>query len=174
MFYLYRFINKKGDIIYVGKSKDIRKRLLFHFGTSGHLPEECYNETIKIEVLTLKTKTEMNIKELYYISKYSPKYNSLDKNEPVYYAELEKGDVWKIYDLESETKKSDYHRITKLEKEVLDLKQKLQEQKDNNFKQLQELYKQLEYHYHMEEALDKYQEETGLRWKRKAYGIVLY
>lgn len=174
MFYLYRFLNENNEIIYVGKSKDVRKRLLFHFGTSGHLPEDCYNEVAKIEILNLNTKTEMNIKELYYISKFNPKYNSLDKNETIYYKELEKGDVWKPYNLEKETKDIDYRRITELQKEVMDLKQKLKEEKELHLKQLKEVYEKLDDYYEIQEALEKYQEETGLKWKRKAYKIVLY
>lgn len=90
MFYLYRFLDEYGDVIYIGKTQDILKRLQVHFSSRGHLPKSCYDETNKIEILKINTKTEMNIKELYYISKFQCKYNIREKNEEVYFKDLEK------------------------------------------------------------------------------------
>lgn len=68
---VYRFLNINNEIIYVGKSIGIRQRLKNH----KHLPKECYEETKKIEVVFLPTQKDMNLAEIYYISKFSPKYN---------------------------------------------------------------------------------------------------
>ena len=41
MYYVYRFLDKAKNVIYVGKSKqDIEQRFRGHL----HLPEECYNQ----------------------------------------------------------------------------------------------------------------------------------
>lgn len=73
-YFLYRFL-KDDEIIYIGKTKDLDKRLRVHFSGNGHLSHECYYETDKIEYARLKTNTEMDMLEIYYINKYSPKYN---------------------------------------------------------------------------------------------------
>lgn len=174
MFYLYRFINKDNEVIYVGKSGNIDERLLYHFGSRGHLPKMCYDETVKIEILKLKTKTEMNIKELYYISKFNAKYNSANKDECVFFKELEENDIWENYDLKAKKKELDKYKIIKLENEVDKLKKEI---KDNKIKYLEELKKFTEMfheYYKMKEVLEKYQEFTGLKWKRKGHKIVLY
>ena len=67
MFYVYRFLDKKKNIIYVGKSrKDLEQRFRTHF----HLPKACYNLTYRIEYIECATESDMSIKEIYYINKY--------------------------------------------------------------------------------------------------------
>ena len=41
MYYVYRFLDKDNEIIYVGKTYNLETRLKTHFGKKGHLPEEC-------------------------------------------------------------------------------------------------------------------------------------
>lgn len=41
--YVYRFINKDEQIIYVGSTEDLHKRLKQHF-EHGHLGDYCYNQ----------------------------------------------------------------------------------------------------------------------------------
>ena len=41
--YVYIFKNYYDEIIYVGKTKNIKNRMKQHF-TGGHLPEECYEQ----------------------------------------------------------------------------------------------------------------------------------
>ncbi len=95
MYYIYRFIDKKKNIIYVGKSKqELEQRFRGH----THLPDECYASVHKIEYITCSTETDMSIKEIYYINKF--------KNENGYFnlldlADLPKSvefnDKWKMY-----------------------------------------------------------------------------
>ena len=42
--YIYRFLNNKEEIIYIGKAKKLKERMNNH----THLPKECYDETIEI------------------------------------------------------------------------------------------------------------------------------
>ncbi|MBR5225606.1 MAG: GIY-YIG nuclease family protein, partial [Clostridia bacterium] len=67
MYYVYRFIDAEGNIIYVGKSK---QDLLSRFKGHQHLPDECYRQTLKIEYIECQTEADMSIKEIYYINKY--------------------------------------------------------------------------------------------------------
>ena len=164
MYYLYRFLNKKDDIIYVGKTGDILQRLNYHFGTRGHLPKQCYNDTNRIEILKLKTKTEMNIKELYYISKYKPHYNSADKNEEFLLPELEINDSWEYYDLQKEDNNNDKIKICKLEKKIEDLKEQLIKQKEYHNKHIKDTYAELNKCWEYETIIQAYEEKTGLKW----------
>lgn len=67
MYYVYRFLDEKKNIIYVGKSKqNLEQRFRNHL----HLPEDCYNLTHIIEYIECTTESDMTIKEIYYINKY--------------------------------------------------------------------------------------------------------
>ena len=79
-YFIYRFRDSKGNILYVGKTTNLNPRILTHF-KNGHLPKECYENTSFIEYAICETESDMNIYELYYISKNKPIYNILDKNE---------------------------------------------------------------------------------------------
>lgn len=97
MFYVYRFINQENQIIYVGRTVNITTRMSAHFGKSGHLPVDCYKSVARIDYLSVKTKNDMKIKELYYISKYKPKYNTADMHDTsLSLNELE--DAWVVYE----------------------------------------------------------------------------
>jgi hypothetical protein len=76
-FYIYRFKNNDDEIIYVGKTGNIKYRMNQHF-TAGHLPKECYDAVKEIEFVKLSSNTEMDIYETYFINKYNPKYNTVN------------------------------------------------------------------------------------------------
>lgn len=82
MAYVYRFLDGKGNIIYVGKTVNMDNRMQNHFN-KGHLPKECYNSVAKIEYQKYKTESDSLIMETYYITKYSPKYNKLGQSRDV-------------------------------------------------------------------------------------------
>ena len=53
-FFLYRFIDSNENIIYIGRTNDIRRRLLKeHFSDNTHLPNECYLETVRVSTQKL-------------------------------------------------------------------------------------------------------------------------
>lgn len=79
MYYVYRFLDKSDNIIYVGKTIDINKRIYVHFSPRGHLPLECYEKVSKIEYIECKNNTDMTMKEIYFINKFKPIYNVRDK-----------------------------------------------------------------------------------------------
>lgn len=78
-YYVYRFLINE-NVVYVGKTIDIDKRMYTHF-TKGHLPLECYEQIDAIQYIECKNNTDMNIKELYFINKYKPIYNTVNKSE---------------------------------------------------------------------------------------------
>lgn len=71
--YLYRFIDENNQVIYVGKTiQNLRDRFRGHY----HLPEKCYEQTVKIEYATLDTEADLGIYEIYYINQLKPVYNT--------------------------------------------------------------------------------------------------
>lgn len=70
---VYRFLNSKHEVIYIGKAKDLKKRLNGH----SHLTDECYVEKVEVEYITFKTEDDMNFAEKYFIMKFNPKYNTV-------------------------------------------------------------------------------------------------
>ena len=95
MAYVYRFLDSKGNIIYIGKTVNMDNRMQSHF-TKGHLPKECYNSVAKIEYQKYKTESDSLIMETYYITKYSPKYNKLGQSRDVPTITFDEGS-WRTY-----------------------------------------------------------------------------
>ena len=78
MYFLYRFLDKNNNIIYVGRTN---KPLIDRINSHTHLPNKCYQERQKIEYTTCKDKPTLVIYELYYINKWKPKYNVVQRYE---------------------------------------------------------------------------------------------
>lgn len=82
-FYVYRFLDKDDQIIYIGRTNNLERRLTQeHFTSYGHLPKKCYDDCETIEYMEFEAEGEMKIFELYFINKFSPKYNVMEnRNE---------------------------------------------------------------------------------------------
>lgn len=93
--YVYRFLNKNDDIIYIGKTINLNNRQKSHI----HLPKECYDECIKIQYIKLDNQDEMSIYERYLINIYNPKYNTQYNNQSTFCFELPNKE-WKDYNNE--------------------------------------------------------------------------
>lgn len=96
MYYVYRFLDKSQNVIYVGKSKlELERRFNHH----QHLPKECYAMVHKIQFIVCKTESDMSIKEIYYINKYKSTehyfFNVLDTTEIPKSVKFD--DKWKMY-----------------------------------------------------------------------------
>lgn len=72
---VYRFLDKEGSVLYVGKTQSLPHRVMQHTSKKGHLPKECLDAIDKIEFIAMESTVLMDIKELYYINIYRPKYN---------------------------------------------------------------------------------------------------
>ena len=94
MYFLYRFLNKNNNIIYVGKTTNpMKKRMNRH----RHCPKQCYQERTKVLYAELETKADLFIYEVYYINKYMPKYNKATKYKKQPQSKII-GLVWKDYE----------------------------------------------------------------------------
>lgn len=98
-FNVYRFLDKDSKIIYVGKTASLESRLYSHFKGKAHLPKECYEMTQTVEIITLKSKAEMDIKELFYINVYKPQFNKRSKDSAKLTIEFTETDPWVPYDI---------------------------------------------------------------------------
>lgn len=82
VYYLYRFLNVNNDILYIGRTNDIKRRILKeHFTDNTHLPKECYLETEKVEYTEIEYESEEVAYEAILINRYRPKYNIQFKDE---------------------------------------------------------------------------------------------
>lgn len=73
-FYVYKFLNSKKDILYIGKTSDMWNRMSSHKSNSN-THEDCIKETSFIEYIKTNSENEASIYEIYYISKLKPIYN---------------------------------------------------------------------------------------------------
>ena len=77
---VYRFINSGEEIIYVGKAKDLKNRLMNHTHLSN---KGVYGLIEKIEYISFNTEDDMDFAEVYYISKYKPRFNTADVEKEI-------------------------------------------------------------------------------------------
>ena len=83
----YRMINEKGNVLYVGKAKNLRKRVN-SYTQSGRLPIRILRmvaETVDMEFIQTHTEAEALLLEANLIKRYKPYYNVLlrdDKSFP--------------------------------------------------------------------------------------------
>ena len=103
--YVYRFKDVSDNIIYVGKTVDMQKRMNQHFGGKGHLDTKCYKSVAVIEYQKYKTESDSLIMETYYITKYTPRYNKLNQSRDIPTLKLDEGD-WKVYQVLKQPKKN--------------------------------------------------------------------
>ena len=83
MYYVYRFLDKANQIVYVGKTGHIEKRMTEHFSKQGHLTEEQYKQVEKIEYVELAFQLDMDILEKYLINLWKPPFNTVDKESNI-------------------------------------------------------------------------------------------
>ena len=76
--YIYRFLDSNLRPIYVGKTNNLDRRFKQHF-TKGHLPKECYDSVYSMEYIKVNSELNALLLETFYINKYRPKYNKLNK-----------------------------------------------------------------------------------------------
>ena len=75
-FYVYRFLDKDNNVIYIGRTNNINRRILReHFTTNTHLAAQCYFETEKVEYVKFQNESEQVVYEASLINLERPKYN---------------------------------------------------------------------------------------------------
>jgi len=87
---VYRMINHKGDVHYIGKAKNLPNRLKSYVSEKNHIirTERMLAQTHKIEITTTSNESEALLLEANLIKKFRPKFNILlkdDKSFPFIY-----------------------------------------------------------------------------------------
>ncbi|UFX82612.1 GIY-YIG nuclease family protein [Candidatus Absconditicoccus praedator] len=82
---VYFFKNKSGRILYIGKAKDIKKRVSQYFNKDiGVWKQDMVNKSSHVDFLTTNTDQEAYILENNLIKRYQPVYNTLLKGDNSY------------------------------------------------------------------------------------------
>lgn len=80
----YIWLSKDGEVLYVGKAKNLKKRMLSYMKPSRATVTLLMNETFSYEFITTKTELDSLILEQTLINKYEPKYNIRIKYSSTY------------------------------------------------------------------------------------------
>lgn len=103
MAYTYRFVDTNENVIYVGYTgQTMAKRISQHF-IKGHLPKKCYKSIARIDYIKWDSKSDAQVMEVYYINKYHPKFNKLDKQGDRLNIQIEDEKEWKVYQVIKKT-----------------------------------------------------------------------
>jgi excinuclease ABC subunit C len=80
---VYRMINARQEVVYVGKAKDLKKRVISYTFAQKlpHRLQRMVSETISLEIVTTHTETEALLLESNLIKKLQPHYNILLKDD---------------------------------------------------------------------------------------------
>ncbi len=94
---VYKMINSKNEILYVGKAKNLPNRLKSYVSEKNHIirTERMLSQTKKIEITTTSNESEALLLEANLIKKHKPKFNILlrdDKSFPFIF--IGKEDTW--------------------------------------------------------------------------------
>lgn len=83
---VYRMYNAEAEVIYVGKAKNLVKRLSSYFrkNLDNEKTKALVSHIVKIDVTVTHTETEALILEHNYIKQYLPKYNVLLRDDKSY------------------------------------------------------------------------------------------
>ena len=83
---VYRMFDDKDQIIYIGKAKNLKKRLASYFSLTQKHPKTLalVSHIVRIEVTITHTETEALILEHNFIKQHKPKYNVLLRDDKSY------------------------------------------------------------------------------------------
>lgn len=82
---VYRMYDAEGAVIYVGKAKNLKKRLTHYFGIQNNLKtKSLVKNIVQIDVTITHTETEALLLEHNYIKLHQPRYNVLLRDDKSY------------------------------------------------------------------------------------------
>ena len=84
---VYRMLNAKNEVLYVGKAKNLPNRLKSYVSEKNHIirTERMLSQTAKLEIITTSNESEALLLEANLIKKFKPRFNILlrdDKSFP--------------------------------------------------------------------------------------------
>lgn len=79
-YYIYKFLDNNDNVIYVGQTIDMEKRMYQH-KSYNYKNYDLYSNIYKVRYAEVESDYHMNIYEIHYICKYNPKYNIQFKSE---------------------------------------------------------------------------------------------
>jgi excinuclease ABC subunit C len=93
---VYRMIDAKGDVLYVGKAKNIRKRIIAYTRPTGYEPriERMIAATAALEFVSTATETEALLLEANLIKRLRPRFNVLLRDDKSFPYILITADHW--------------------------------------------------------------------------------
>ena len=76
---VYRMLDAKGTVIYVGKAHDLKKRVSSYFGSKAHHPKTMalMEKTVDVEITVTASEKEALLLELNLIKEHQPHFNVL-------------------------------------------------------------------------------------------------
>ena len=82
----YQFFNKEGTIIYIGKAKDLKKRVSSYFNKTHDSPKTriLVRNIAKIKYIVVESEEDTFLLENNLIKQYQPRYNVLLKDDKTY------------------------------------------------------------------------------------------
>jgi excinuclease ABC subunit C len=111
---VYRMIDAKGDVLYVGKAKNIRKRVAAYARPTGYDPriERMVAATASLEFVSTATETEALLLEANLIKRLRPRFNVLLRDDKSFPYILITADHWAAQILKhrgAHTRPGDYY-----------------------------------------------------------------
>src|SRR4051812_702836 len=84
---IYKYLSEHGEIIYIGKAKDLKKRVTSYFVHSQqhtHRIKRMIHGIAKIEFVIVNTEQDAFLLENSLIKKHQPRYNVMLKDDKTY------------------------------------------------------------------------------------------
>ncbi|MFW6100883.1 MAG: GIY-YIG nuclease family protein, partial [Bacteroidota bacterium] len=84
---VYQYLDKKGEVIYVGKAKDLKKRVSSYFNKSryeNHRLQILVSRIHDIQYIVVESESDALLLENNLIKKYQPRYNVQLKDDKTF------------------------------------------------------------------------------------------
>lgn len=93
---VYRMLNAANDVLYVGKAKNVKKRLSSYARPTGHVMRiaRMIAATVMVEIISTATETEALLLEANLIKQLRPRFNVLLRDDKSFPYILITGDHW--------------------------------------------------------------------------------